>query len=80
MPKFEENFDEPFSDSACFPTMALSRLAKNSVKVVLSGDGGDELFGGYHYYKLVKNIDTIMKLPNSFKKFNYFWYGVDSKS
>lgn len=67
MPNFEENFDEPFSDSACFPTMALSRLAKNSVKVVLSGDGGDELFGGYHYYKLVKNIDTIMKLPNFLK-------------
>ena len=67
MPTFEKNFDEPFSDSACFPTMALSRLAKNSVKVVLSGDGGDELFGGYDYYKIIRKVNFIMKLPKNIR-------------
>jgi asparagine synthase (glutamine-hydrolysing) len=44
--------DEPFCDPALVPTYALSRLTRRHVKVALSGDGGDEVFGGYPKYRL----------------------------
>jgi len=62
---FVEIYDEPFGDSAGLPTYLLSRFTSEKVKVVLSADGGDELFWGYSKYKVLnelKNTPYLFRL------------------
>ncbi|MGM0608538.1 MAG: asparagine synthase (glutamine-hydrolyzing) [Candidatus Muiribacteriota bacterium] len=61
-------FDEPFGDSSAMPLFFLSKWTKKYVKVVLSGDGADEIFGGYRRYRANNYIKLIRILPEILRK------------
>jgi len=60
--KLVYHFDEPFGDAASFPVFLMSQFAKKYVTVVLTGEGGDEIFGGYRRYAVEKNRDKLLFL------------------
>ena len=69
VPKLNEVYDEPFADSSQLPTILLSLITRKQVKVALSGDGGDELFGGYNRYIWAKKINLFYNLPFFIRNF-----------
>jgi asparagine synthase (glutamine-hydrolysing) len=62
------HYDEPFGDAAGFPIYLLSKYARDSVKVVLTGDGGDELFGGYRRYMADQWHSVYRLLPGKLRR------------
>jgi len=61
-------YDEPFGDYSGFPTYKVSEIAKKYVTVVLSGDGGDEVFGGYRFHLVSRKIEYLKKIPKFIRK------------
>lgn len=65
LPRLAESFGQPFADSSALPTHYLSRETRSVVKVALSGDGGDELFGGYDRYRAMAWAKRLRRLPGA---------------
>ncbi len=64
LPKVVRSFDEPFADPSAFPTYAISQEASKYVKVVLNGEGSDELFGGYRRIQAMRIIEKLQPVLN----------------
>lgn len=67
-PRFVWHMDDPLADPAAVPQFFLSEVARRHVKVALSGEGADEMFGGYTIYNEPNSLKTLTNLPNGLKK------------
>src|SRR5581483_31546 len=65
LPRLVRHFDEPFADSTAIPVWYVSELARRHVKVVLCGEGGDELLAGYHTYRARRLAALYAHLPRA---------------
>lgn len=63
-----DHFDEPFADSSALPTFLVSQMAAREVKVVLSGDGGDETFAGYMTYTADAMAEAYQRIPRLLRR------------
>lgn len=63
LPKIMWYMDDPLADPACVPLYFVAREARKHVKVVLSGEGADELFGGYNIYREPQSLEVFNKIP-----------------
>lgn len=69
VPLVAEMYDEPLGDSSAIPTYLVSRMARQHVTVALSGDGADELFGGYHRYFLGRRVtERVERVPRAMRR------------
>lgn len=68
LPKIMNHVDEPLSDPSCIALYFLCKLASEQVKVVLSGEGSDELFGGYNIYKSPYALAPMYKIPKPVRR------------
>jgi len=73
LPALAKVFGEPFADSSALPTHYLSRETKRFVKVALSGDGGDELFGGYDRYRAVAIAQRLGMIAGGVRALRPLW-------
>lgn len=62
VPDLPQMFDEPFADASAIPTYLVAKFARQDVTVALSGDGGDEMLGGYNRHKMVPKLWRAMRL------------------
>ena len=69
VPRLPSIYDEPLADASQIPTVLLCQLAAAQVKVALSGDAGDELFGGYNRYRRTQRLwPALRRIPENFRK------------
>lgn len=68
LPELAWEFDEPFADSSAIPTYYVSKIARENVTVILSGDGGDETFAGYRRYAWAQDMQRYDRIPAWLKK------------